>query len=118
MKTNWCDECVTASTDDCSNCITKFSPVTNNYTKPSNFTPLDKNVEKKEETFNIDYFIENEEKCLNFMKVLFGKNAVIDYCRCNSYSRRYHSAMSNSILDLKIAEWYERNLCQMMEDEL
>lgn len=52
-------------------------------------------------------------ECIDVMQLLFGKQAVIDYCKCNIFKYRFRSAKKNGEEDIKKAQWYENKLNEL-----
>ena len=51
----------------------------------------------------------NGRECIDEMIILFGKQAVIDFCRCNAYKYRFRAGKKEGASaeeDLAKAEWY------------
>jgi len=55
-------------------------------------------------------------KCIENMQMMFGKQAVKDFCRCNAYKYRFRAGKkegNSAEQDIAKAEWYEDYLIQM-----
>lgn len=63
------------------------------------------------------YNIPGSMECINEMVVMFGYDAVIDFCRCNAWKYRYRSDSKGSKEeDLKKADWYIRKALELQHE--
>lgn len=53
-------------------------------------------------------------ECIDVMQLMFGKKAVIDYCRCNIFKYRFRAEHKNGDEDIKKAQWYENKLNELL----
>lgn len=54
------------------------------------------------------YNVEGKKECIVEMEELYGKAAVITFCKLNAYKYRYRAGFKNDAEeDIKKAEWYE-----------
>ena len=53
-----------------------------------------------------NHYNANAMECIDEMVLVFGKEAVINFCRCNAWKYRYRSEHKNGDEDLKKADWY------------
>lgn len=56
-------------------------------------------------------------ECIDEMIALFGRHAVMDFCRCNVYKYRYRAAAKNGQEDLDKANWYMDKLIELQGKE-
>lgn len=52
-------------------------------------------------------------ECIDEMIALFGRHAVMDFCRCNVYKYRYRAAAKGGQEDLDKANWYMDKLIEL-----
>ena len=45
-------------------------------------------------------------ECIDEMILIFGREAVKDFCKCNAWKYRYRAADKNGEEDLKKSDWY------------
>lgn len=62
----------------------------------------------------LHYCQEGGLECIDVMQLLFGKQAVIDYCRCNIFKYRFRAEHKNGDEDIKKAQWYENKLNELL----
>lgn len=62
----------------------------------------------------LHYCQEDGLECIEVMQLLFGKKAVIDYCRCNIFKYRFRAEHKNGDEDIKKAQWYENKLNELL----
>lgn len=54
------------------------------------------------------YNAEGRKECIVEMEELFGKEAVITFCKLNAYKYKYRASLKgNAVEDIKKARWYE-----------
>jgi hypothetical protein len=68
----------------------------------------DKTVDNTEEDVvnHPNHYKANAMECIDEMVLVFGKEAVISFCKCNAWKYRYRSEHKNGDEDLKKADWY------------
>lgn len=54
------------------------------------------------------YNRENALQCIDEMILIFGKEAVKNFCLCNAWKYRYRAMSKNGEEDLKKSDWYIR----------
>lgn len=54
------------------------------------------------------YCREDAMECINEMVLIFGKEAVKNFCLCNAWKYRYRAADKNGEEDLRKSDWYIR----------
>jgi len=52
------------------------------------------------------YCRENGMECIDEMILIFGKEAVMNFCLCNSWKYRYRAADKNGEEDILKSDWY------------
>ena len=52
------------------------------------------------------HYNSSKRECIEEMRLMFGDNAVKNFCRCNIFKYRQRSNLKNGEEDLKKAEWY------------
>lgn len=55
-------------------------------------------------------------ECIQAMTLIFGEDAVADFCACNAFKYIWRYKHKNGMEDLKKAEWYLSYLGKMQED--
>lgn len=56
-------------------------------------------------------------ECIQAMTLIFGEDAVADFCACNAFKYMWRYKHKNGAEDLKKAEWYLSYLGKMREDK-
>lgn len=66
-------------------------------------------------TNNVDHpeHYQGKHECIDEMVMLFGADAVKDFCRCNVYKYRYRADRKNGAEDIAKAEWYMDKLMEL-----
>ena len=94
----------------CKNCITEKGNMTS---KPSNWAPL--------ETENVNhpnhYNRKGGMECIDEMILIFGREAVKNFCLCNAWKYRYRAADKNGEEDLRKSDFYINKYKEMLEEE-
>ena len=71
-------------------------------------------LEKKNEALNVKkdninpdhYKNQTSLECIEAMEIIFGRDAVIDFCRCNAWKYIWRWKHKNGTEDLDKAKWY------------
>ena len=63
------------------------------------------------------YNREGAMECLDEMLLLFGRQAVMDFCRLNAWKYRYRAADKNGEEDLKKSDWYLKKYKELGGEE-
>lgn len=53
-------------------------------------------------------------ECFDEMLAVFGREAVVNFCKCNVYKYRYRSNLKNGEEDLKKADWYMGKIFELI----
>ena len=61
------------------------------------------------------YNREDAMECIDEMVLIFGKEAVKNFCLCNAWKYRYRAADKNGMEDLKKSDWYLRKYKEFEE---
>jgi len=61
------------------------------------------------------YNREDAMECIDEMVLIFGKEAVKNFCLCNAWKYRYRAADKNVMEDLKKSDWYLRKYKELDE---
>lgn len=69
------------------------------------------------EAVNHPVHYQGKNECIDVMEAMFGRQAVIDFCKCNAFKYRFRAGMKNGEEDIHKAEWYETKLIELMEAE-
>ena len=57
-------------------------------------------------------------ECIEMMEMVFGKDAVIDYCVANAFKYIWRHKQKNGTEDIAKAEWYLKYACKLTEGGL
>lgn len=71
------------------------------------------NIIKKPKHYNREGGME----CIDEMLLIFGKEAVKNFCLCNAWKYRYRAADKNGEEDLKKSDWYVNKYKELCEEE-
>lgn len=85
----------------------------------SNLEKGDNKMAKEAVNHPSHYNRENSTECIEEMILVFGKEAVKNFCLCNVWKYRYRAADKNGAEDLAKSDWYfnkYKELCK--EDEM
>ena len=65
---------------------------------------------------NVDHpsHYQGPHECIDVMRALFGDEAVLNFCRCNSFKYRFRADAKNKEEDIKKAEFYENYIIKML----
>lgn len=63
------------------------------------------------------YGREGAMECIDEMVLVFGKDAVMEFCLCNAWKYRYRAADKNGAEDLAKSDWYMKKYKQLKEHE-
>lgn len=63
------------------------------------------------------YNRENAMECIDEMILIFGEEAVRNFCLCNAWKYRYRAADKNGEEDLKKSDWYLNKFKELKKDE-
>lgn len=55
-------------------------------------------------------------ECIEAMELMFGKQAVYDYCICNAYKYIWRHRNKNGLEDLNKAEWYLNKASELQKE--
>ena len=84
----------------------------------SNFEPFTTEEENtKPDMVNHPAHYQGKNECIDVMEVMFGRGAVIDFCRCNAFKYRFRADKKNGEEDIKKAEWYETKLMELLNSK-
>lgn len=61
------------------------------------------------------YEREGAIECIDEMLIVFGKTAVMDFCKCNAWKYRYRAADKNGAEDIAKSDWYMRKYKELLE---
>lgn len=62
------------------------------------------------------YNREGSMECIDEMLLVFGKQAVMNFCLCNSWKYRYRAADKNGAEDLAKSDWYLRKYKELKDE--
>ena len=77
--------------------------------KMKNFMEISNEKNEKEAVNHPNHYNrEGSMECIDEMELVFGKQAVMNFCLCNAWKYRYRAADKNGAEDLKKSDWYMR----------
>lgn len=69
----------------------------------------------KKDTINPDHYkSETSLECIEAMEIIFGRDAVIDFCTCNAWKYIWRWKNKNGSEDLDKAKWYLERAYSML----
>lgn len=85
--------------------------------KEDNIDDIKSRFEKyQKDNINPDHYkSETSLECIEEMEIIFGRDAVIDFCRCNAWKYIWRWKYKNGIEDLKKAKWYLERAYNMLD---
>jgi hypothetical protein len=111
-KEKHCIDCAhhdkSASEEPCASCRSVEGDPNTNY------EPADTEEFIKLDMVNHPAHYQGKNECIDVMEVMFGRGAVIDFCRCNAFKYRFRADKKNGKEDIKKAEWYETKLMELL----
>ena len=70
----------------------------------------------KEDPVNPDHYKNQTSlECIEAMEIIFGRDAVIDFCRCNAWKYIWRWKKKNGTEDRKKAKWYLQRAYNMLD---
>lgn len=60
---------------------------------------------------------QGKHECIDVMRAMFGDEAVMAFCKCNSFKYRFRANAKNKDEDIAKAEWYEDYLMKMLKEQ-
>ena len=85
----------------------------NNY----NFENLKKLAGEEKVNHPSHYNREDAMECIDEMILIFGKEAVKNFCLCNIWKYRYRAADKNGEIDLEKSDWYMKKYKELTENK-
>jgi len=73
-------------------------------------------MEEKDNINPDHYKNQTSLECIEAMEIIFGKDAVIDFCRCNAWKYIWRWKNKNGKEDLDKAKWYLEKAFNMLSD--
>ena len=61
------------------------------------------------------YQRDNAMECIDEMEMVFGKQAVMDFCKLNAWKYRYRAADKNGAEDIAKSDWYMRKYKEIFD---
>lgn len=72
----------------------------------------------KKDNINPDHYKNQTSlECIEAMEIIFGRDAVIDFCRCNSWKYIWRWKNKNGTEDLTKAKWYLERAFNMLSGD-
>lgn len=65
----------------------------------------------------VHYNREGSMECIDEMILIFGKEAVMDFCLCNAWKYRYRAADKNGEEDIRKSDWYLKKYKELSVNE-
>lgn len=73
------------------------------------------NVKWNEDNINPDHYKNQTSlECIEAMEIIFGRDAVIDFCRCDAWKYIWRWKNKNGTEDLDKAKWYLERAYNML----
>ena len=72
-------------------------------------------MEQKDNINPDHYKNQTSLECIEAMEIVFGRDAVIDFCRCNAWKYIWRWKNKNGTEDLKKAKWYLERAFNMLD---
>lgn len=70
---------------------------------------------EKEVIDHPDHYRSNNMECIDEMLLVFGKDALMSFCKLNAWKYRYRAQNKGKIKDLQKADWYLNKLKELGE---
>ena len=70
------------------------------------------------ERVNHPSYYQGKYECIDLMRAMFGDDAVIGFCKCNSFKYRFRAGKKNGASmddDIAKAEWYENYMMDFLD---
>lgn len=73
-------------------------------------------MEEQKDNINPDHYKNQTSlECIEAMEIIFGRDAVIDFCRCNAWKYIWRWKNKNGEEDLEKANWYLERAHKMLD---
>ena len=73
-------------------------------------------MEEQKDNINPDHYKNQTSlECIEAMEIIFGRDAVIDFCRCNAWKYIWRWKNKNGTEDLEKAKWYLERAYSMLD---
>lgn len=79
--------------------------------------PSNEELTYQREVNHPDHYNTGGMECIDIMRLLFGDEAVIGFCKCNVFKYIYRAQHKGGQTDLDKAEWYAKYLEDMGADK-
>lgn len=64
-----------------------------------------------------NHYTNRQHECIEEMIAVFGKNAVINFCKCNAWKYRYRADIKGSHdEDMRKADWYISKVMELQKN--
>lgn len=77
---------------------------------------INQEMKSNTEAANHPAHYQGKRECIEVMRAMFGDNAVMGFCKCNSFKYRFRQDGKGGAEDVQNAEWYEDYLIQMQKE--
>ena len=85
--------------------------------KTNNYDSLKKLAGTEKVDHPSHYNREDAMECIDEMILIFGKEAVKNFCLCNVWKYRYRAADKNGKIDLEKSDWYMKKYQELCEEK-
>lgn len=109
-RNHTCENC--EITNPCGNCCGNFEKHPEDCEEAYHIITKDNSVNHPNH-----YNRENSIECIDEMVLVFGKEAVKQFCLCNIWKYRYRASDKNGEEDLKKSDWYMRKYKELCSNE-
>lgn len=117
-----CQECALYGTGSCAlpDGLHQKNEIIASYKKINPFEPVEEvpePIEKVHDNVNhpSHYCREGAMECIDEMIVIFGKEAVKNFCACNAWKYRARAMYKNQEEDMRKSDWYLAKLQELMQ---
>ena len=84
--------------------------------KPEKFESLKKLAGEEKVNHPSHYNREDAMECIDEMVLVFGREAVKNFCLCNVWKYRYRASDKNGEVDLEKSDWYMKKYKELSQD--
>lgn len=66
---------------------------------------------------NPQHYTNGNIECIDAMISAYGKEAVMDFCKCNAFKYQWRFDKKNGVEDIKKAQWYQNKYIELSNDK-
>ena len=85
------------------------------YNKNSDIIKVNEKAEVDMVNYPPHYTRKNAMECIDEMELIFGKQAVMNFCLCNVWKYRFRANAKNGEEDLRKSDWYMKKYMELCE---